>query len=354
MKDLKWVIFVVAGVMLMVTPLLGESATPTSEKVELNVYCGPLVYSSHVLSVGLSEIVKKYSKRIIINPVETKSNTQSFVEWKSLPPDKQKYAMGVVYPLTVYKARDGHPPFNEPWDNPRLLALVGHMGSPLWTLDPNIKSGFDLVGKRVSFFPRGSDALWATVRIAKHAWGLTEDKYRPRPLGGGATIDALLDGTLDAGWGGSVEKGLTGGWEEWLPNPASERLLSSAKTYVIDIPREGFIKAAAETGYPIDMMYIRHEAATFGKSKLPRFASVNCANSWWVSKDLPDDVVVELLTIMYEHANEFVNYHASGAHITKANLSTTGARKSDYHAAAVKFFESKGNKFYVDLFPSEK
>jgi len=325
-------------------------AKAAPKKVQLTLYCGPLGYSSYALSVGLSEIVNKYSQRIRIRPVETKSNTQSFVEWSSLPPEKQKYAMGVVYPLTVYKARKGEGPFKRPWDVPRVLALIAHMGCPIFTLNPNIKSGYDLVGKRVSFGPRGCDMEWAYLIIAKHAWGLTEDKFVRSPMGGGAAVDALLNGTLDAGFTGTVCEGLTGEWARWLPNPATERLLTRAKAYVISFPEEAFKKAAAETGYPIHLWYLGHEALNFGKSHLPRFGTFNCSNSWWVSKDLPDDIVTELLQIIYDHCDEFAKYHATGKFITRANLSTTAAQKRDFHPAALRFFRAKGNKFFEDLF----
>jgi TRAP-type uncharacterized transport system substrate-binding protein len=68
-----------------------------------------------------------------------------------------------------------------------------------------------------------------------------------------------------------------------------------------------------------------------------------------VSKNLPDDVVTELLSIIYDHVDEFANYHAVGKAITKKSLSMTYTTKDFYHPAARKFFEDKGNKFFEDV-----
>jgi TRAP-type uncharacterized transport system substrate-binding protein len=325
----------------------GNAFSASSDSYDITLYCGPLGYSSYTLSVGLSEIVNKNSTRIRILPLQTKSNTQSFMEWSMLPKERQTYAMGVVYPLTVSKAKAGVPPFKAPWDVPRLLGLVGNMGCPMFTLDPDIRDGKDLFDKRVSFGPRGSDMEWAYRKIAEKAWGLSEDKYKNSPSGFGVGVDALCDGTLDACIQGSLALTCTGDWEAWVPNPATDRLLSSRETYVISFPEKAFEGVSKASGYPL--YPIRYKPLTHGKSDLPKFISFNCSNSWWVSKDLPADVVNEILAIVYEHVGEFANYHASGRGITKQSLSMTYAKKASYHPAARKFYESKGNKFFEDV-----
>jgi TRAP transporter TAXI family solute receptor len=319
----------------------------SKETYNITLYCGTLGMASYILSVGMSEIVNKYSTRIRIQPMQTKANTHNIIEWSMLPAEKQTYAMGVVYPLTIWRAQRGEGSFRKPFDNPRLLALLANNGCPIWTVDPNIKTGKDLFGKRVSFSSRGTDLGWAYAKVAEKAFGLSLDKYKNSPTGHGPGADALLDGKLDAAMIGSVALTATGGWEKWAPIPPSARLCASKSTSVISFPVEAFDQVSKEIGFKI--YPIKYEAKKIGKSDLPRFASYNASNSWWVSKNLPDDVVTELLSIIYDHVDEFANYHAVGKAITKKSLSMTYTTKGFYHPAARKFFEDKGNKFFEDV-----
>jgi TRAP transporter TAXI family solute receptor len=328
----------------------GKALAASTDSYNITLYCGRLGMASYTLSVGLSEIVNKYSSRIRIQPMQTKANTQNIVEWSMLPKEKQMYAMGVVYPLTIWRAKRGEGSFRKPFDAPRLLALLANNGTPLWTVDPNIKSGKDLVGKRISFADRGTDLGWAYPKIAEKAWGLTPDKYKSVPTGHGPGANALIDGRLDVAMVGSVAFTATGGWEKWGPIPPSDRLLRSKKTYVVSFPEKAFKEVSEEIGFPL--YPIKYEAKKHGKSDLNRFVSFNCSNSWWVSKELPEDVVTEILSIIYEHADEFAKYHALGKSVTKQSLSMTYTNKTDYHPAALKFFEGKGNKFFQDVLRS--
>jgi len=327
-----------------------KSFAASKDAYNITLRCGRLGMSSYILSVGLSEIVNKYSSRIRIQPMQTKGNTQSFVEWSMLPKDQQKYAMGVTYPLTVLRAKDGQGSFKTPWDVPRILTLVGNAAGPLWTLDPNIKDGKDLVGKKVSLAARGTDLEWANRKIAEKAWGLTLDKYKNMPTGHAPGADALLDGTLDAAMVGAMTVTTTGGWEKWVPIPPTEKLLTTKETYAVSFPEEAFAEVSKDTGYP--MYPIKLEAKKIGKSNVPRTISFAVSNSWWVSKDMPDDVVEELLAIIYEHTDEFAKFHAVGKGITKQSLAMVYTDKKFFHPVAMKFLEGKGLKFFEDVYKS--
>ena len=68
------------------------------------------------------------------------------------------------------------------------------------------------------------------------------------------------------------------------------------------------------------------------------------SNSWWVYKSMPDDVVTEICSILYAHANEFVTYHASGKGITPKTLAEVAVAEKDFHPAAAAFYKGKGLK----------
>ena len=62
-------------------------------------------------------------------------------------------------------------------------------------------------------------------------------------------------------------------------------------------------------------------------------------------KDLPDDVVYEMLSIMYDHIDEFKNYHAVGKALTRENMGDIAVPVEGIHPAAIKFFKEKGIKY---------
>jgi TRAP-type uncharacterized transport system substrate-binding protein len=66
------------------------------------------------------------------------------------------------------------------------------------------------------------------------------------------------------------------------------------------------------------------------------------SNSWWVHESMPDEIVTEICNIIYDHADEFVKYHASGRAITAKTISNVAVDETDFHPAAIAFYKSKG------------
>ena len=147
------------------------------------------------------------------------------------------------------------------------------------------------------------------------------DKMKIVRGGMGDAKRALIDGTIDVGWASSVllTKRADGTWE-WVPVPAPGELFQTKKTYVISIPEEVIQKVAKSSGYPLAV----GRAAgghTFGKSTFDEPWTGNLfRSSWYVHKDMPDEIVTEILRVLWENADKFASYHATGKGISKENL----------------------------------
>jgi TRAP transporter TAXI family solute receptor len=335
---------------LLVVLLCAPPAIP-AEKIKMNLYCSRMGSSIYVLSVGLSEIVNRNSDRIELNPIETKSSTHGILEWYSLPEPKQKYAMGITSPPTMVLAKSAKKPFSRPWDKARILALCVNNPAPIVVRkDSNIKTGKDLFGKRISWGMRGAIMCQYYPLLAEEAWGLTPDKAKYTFLGFRRGAKALIDGTVDAAFQGGAAEAIPGrDWWSWYPNPGLEELASSQELRLISFPEETYSTVAKATGLP--WYPVKVEAINVGKSDLNRAIVLNASNTWWVSKDLPDDIVNELLTIIYDHVDDFATYHSTGKFITKDSLSLTQFDKTEFHPAAIRFYEGKSNRFFSDLHP---
>ena len=338
------------GFVSLVMVFLWASPAITAEKIKMKIYCSRMGSSIYVLSVGLSEIVNKYSDRIEISPIETKSSTHGILEWYSLPEGQQTYVIGITSPPTMVLAKNAKKPFSRIWDKARILALCVNNPAPIVVRkDSTIKTGKDLFGKRISWGMRGAIMCQYYPLLAENAWGLTENKAKYTFLGFSKGAKALIDGTVDAAFQGGAAEAIPGReWWSWYPNPGLEELASTQEIRLISFPEESYTTVRKRTGLPWYPAKI--EAISAGKSKLNRAIVLNASNTWWVSKDLPDDIVNELLTIIYNHANEFAAYHATGKYITKESLSMTQFDKTAFHPAAISFYKKKGNKFFSDLY----
>lgn len=336
-------VLVLCIISLLILPAcIGACAKPPeAEKIEITMLTHKLGTTSYVVSFALADIINANSTRLHATAIETKGSLPNLLEWQNLEPEKQKYVIAAVPPFYVHQAAVGDPPFETPFPVPKLIARVADYHNPLITLDLNIKSGKDMAGKRVSFGTAGSGSELVLLSLTKEAWGLTKDDINLTPLSFGPGADALIDGTVDVAMQAGTMIGTTEEWQPWLPNPAMEKLLSTKKCYVITFPEEAYAKASEMTGYPIQ--WSKCEAQTVGKSDLPRYNSFVFSTSWFISKDMPDDVVEELCAILYENVGKFKDYHAQGNYMTQDTL--TRLPRDLYHPAAIKFYGEKGETF---------
>lgn len=317
----------------------------SAKKVDLKLWGGPLGSSGYVLSFALAEIVNKYSNRIHMSAMESKGWSADIMGWQLLSEEEAKYLiLGGPSPIHIKQGRDGEKPLKGPFTEPKCLALMSHMPSPWATTDPKIKTASDLKGKRIIFGGARSAFTDCMVAILE-AWGLPKGEYKLAPGSFSHGADGIIDGIIDVSYMGSSAWG-PGVYKDWTPNPAAEKLYSSKVCYVIDPPLEAYKKAKEKTGYPIYALGCK--AKKVGLSSLPNFHGMVNDTSWWVHKALSDEIVKELCSIIYDHINEFGNYHATGKFMLHEALPDTACSKDWYHPVAIKFYEGKGLKFWEE------
>lgn len=329
--------FVILSVCLL--PVFSNRAS-AADKIELQIYSNPFGHTTYVLSFALAEIINKNSSRLHVTCMESKGSAANILYLQGNP-GAQKNTLVVANPFAVHQAANADPPFKKPFTGLKAISMIGNMCGFFVTTDPEIKTIEDLAGKRLTLGPKGITLEFIPRFILQNGYDIWEKIGRVGYTSFDGIKNALIDGTTDAGIMSSVMWGEEE-FKDWVPIPAADELLATKKCFLLDINLEAYKKAREATGYPLYALKAKPKA--FGKSDAFGGNRMWWSNSWWAHESMDGDVVKEVCSIMYDHAKEFVDYHASGQALTPKSLSSVAVPDSDFHPAAKRFYESKGLK----------
>lgn len=324
--------------MFLIFCSLGPALAESASKTEIQIYSNPFGNATYVLSFALAEIINKNSTQLHATCLESKGSAANIL-YLQKNPDALKNTVILGNQFAIKQAQRADPPFKEAFTGLKAIALIGNMGAFFVTLNPDIKTVQDLEGKSLALGPKGITLDYVPRYVLDYGAGVYKKIKRVNNTPFGAIKDALLDGTLDVGLQSSVMWG-EGEEKEWVPIPATDELLATKKCYLVEIPDGAGKKAREKSGYPIYLQ--KAKPIAFGKSDAFGGNRMIWSNSWWVHESMGGAVVNEICSIIYDHAGEFVKYHASGRAITAKTMSSVAASESDFHPAAVKFYKEKG------------
>jgi TRAP-type uncharacterized transport system substrate-binding protein len=327
-------------------PAVTSAAAPSTSQhapVTMRLYSHPSGGMAYVINFALSDIVNKNSKWLKINPLEstgTLENIKAIMD----NPDKKDVYFGAATTMGIDQLAAGLAPFDKlgPAKPVKWLTIMANISSTIVTLDPNIKTPADLAGKKFGLDTMGSSDQFVEEWLMEYAWKV-KDKVKIT-YGNAADIaaDRLMDGTIDVTWQGAMALG-DGEYKDWAPMPSFERLLSAKKAYFLDVT-------------PADMTIVRNQTKidslavvgikgkTVGKTDTVNAHGILNCLGWVIPNDMDSAIVTELITIIYDHAGDFANYHVGGKAITQASLGSIPVARDSYHPAVIKFLESKGVK----------
>ena len=313
-------------------------AQKTPDKVSIQILAlrfGTLGYAS---SFALADLINKRSTWLRATAIETKgtiANARTLAE-ETL---RRKNTV-ILNSLSVqHMAKNAKPPFRSPYHGLRALSLAYRVAGCLVTLDPNIKTGKDLIGKKVGIGKKGStSALWPEV-ILKYGWEVWDKLKSVQYLGYKESYDALRGGTLDAALFNNVIPGISA--------PAVKEFIASVPAfYTLSVPPEIIDKARRKSGLPIYPASIAARAIS-QKQKSP-YAGFSFTIGWWADKELPDNIAYEIARIIYEDYKMLWGYHAGLKGITHETMALAAGKEQEFHSGAIKFFNEKGMKVGVE------
>ena len=225
--------------------------------------------------------------------------------------------------------------------NPKLRFLTA-----LWpdvtqfvvTQSSGINSIKDIKGKRFSVGAAGSGTEYSTRMILKVIGGLTFDDIKKEHLGYFESSQAMQNGQLD---GMNAEGG--------IPTSAvSEIFASATKVKILEFSDEDYQKLAKEV--PFYIQYTIPANTYKGQDKPVKTLGVKCAIVG--SSDLPEDLVYNLVKVMYENLATIKPAHKVLDYLTLEGA-VKGLPPVPLHAGAVKYFKEKGIQIPAELIPPE-
>jgi len=340
MKRIELFQFIGKILAIVIIPALVLVAAPVQagKKIEIQIWSNPLGSTGYTLSFGLAEIINKYSDKYTASCVETKSQSVNMLHLIKEPSARKNT---IIYgnPPGYDNCKFGKPPFDKPYSNFGWISLVGNVIVVPVTTDPKIKKVEDLKGKRIAVGPKGHSTEFCPRLVLKNGYGIW-DTLKINNLTFGGAKNALMDGTLKVGMAAAIVLGPGG---KWKGNPATDELLTSRKCQLLSFSEEAIAKAREASGY--SLFPITVGPRKYGKTIITKpVTGIALSLAWLVDKSMPDEYVKDILGIIYEHADEFAKFHATGKGITKKTMPKIGAPSSDFHPAAIKFYEDHGLK----------
>jgi len=307
------------------------------EQVAIEILSMGFGGSGYVASFALSDLINKHSPWLRATCIQTGGSIENL---KTLNAEPKRRKNTIIYGswIAPYLSSKGLPPFTAKYGGARALSLAMNVVCFFATLDPNIKTGKDIAGKRVGFPPKASIGYINQQMVMKYAWNVW-DTIKKEFLGWTACINALRDGMVDVAIANPIMAGDTA-----LPNPALVELLAGAKkVYWIPITEDDLKIVREKSGYPLGRSLVC-PAGALGPKQPNAVEGGRAVNNWWADVEFPNDAAYEVCRIIKEHYKAFWPYHASLKGLNPEMMGKAGSQESYFHPGAVKFYKEQGLK----------
>jgi TRAP transporter TAXI family solute receptor len=308
----------------------------------IEIWSNPLGTAGYVMSFALADILTRYSDgRFVATGVESKGFVVNHFHLLDHP---EARGHTIIYSLNigVDKHMMGMHPFDEPYDGFKYIALTGYIVCGLVSASPHITEIEDLVGKRVAVGHKGHSTEWANRYILHYGYGIWA-QLKPSFLPFAGARDALLGGKVDVAHIAVVIISPEGGW---VGVPASEELLTVERTYLISYSEEALARTREKTGiglFPLSVL-----PREVGKTPAQPWTGFAITTAWMVHRDMPDEIVYEIVRVIYENAHRFADYHITGKGLTRETIARVFAPRDMFHPAAIRFYEARDVKVGVE------
>lgn len=316
-------------------------AQTKKEPFQIEISTLPTGFASYLIGVGLADLINKKSTLIRATHIEGRSPV---VHMRTLitKPEKRKNYLFFNTTWDIWEAKRRLGPFEKipfNYDEFKFIFLMGVAGNGLCTLDPNIKTLKDIVGKRVIFDSTPGGGREIVYKGIMSELGIPVDKIKYQYASGEAASAALRDGMADVIYSGSALKTLP---YTHIASPFTAELIATKNVYFISFEEKGIKSFKEKTGHPLDFQVLPPKI--LGPLQTEPYTILLKPLGFCAHQDMPEDVVFELLRVVYENAHLLKEYTPMAEIITKETLASLGIPEGGYHPAAQKFFRGKGVK----------
>jgi len=274
-RILLWSLMAVAIASLALTP----GGTALAKEYKGKVGGGPTGGTFNTFTNAMAVYVPKQLPDVKLTAVGSGGSVENVKRVNSGESD-----FGLCYAVDLALAANGGLPKDETkYDNVRVMGfLYGAPAQLVVRADSGYKSAMDLAGKRVAVGNAGSGAAASAERFFRHI-GLW-DNFKPQFLGYSPAASAFKDGKIDAFW--------------LLVGYPNRSIIEAAVQVPIALINVG--DDAETSGFYKEFAYLPSEipAGTYGEG-MPACASFQDACLLCVNKDVPEDVVYEVMKTLW-------------------------------------------------------
>ena len=328
-----WFMFSVCFVLLF---FVGSMAYAEKYKVEISgLWAGTNPYS---IAVAWAKLINDNSDNVEAIAREGRGPN---VDMKSIikDPEKGKHLVFFLAEDSVWGAKEGFAGWKQfkgkyDFDNFRHLSLIGFTSDVLLTLDPEIKTMADLNGKSVVI--SNVSATSAKAVGFKKTFELAGVKPKYEYLGMKALVESLRDGLVDVVHGGVNVLGP----DQYAPSPYLRELFATKKVYPVSLNKKDVLEMKKETGHPGTVVTFPPKAIDEYQTG-PVVALGKCM-TWGAHKDLPDEVVAEILRIYLANISSFGEITPGAKILNRESIAAMDVPESRYHPAAARFYKDNG------------
>jgi uncharacterized protein len=294
----------------------------------------PFGTSTYVLGSALEDISKKYHPWLRISHSETPGLVYNIKKLDKEPALKKTTFIGVTLG-SDWLAQKGLKPFDKSHPGAKLLGNFNLGATWLASLNPKIKTGKDLVGKKIGL-GKMTQVIWGCEAdwLIRLGWGFG-DKVKIQYLGESEAPKALIDGLVDAAIiGGYIDPTA---WQ-FIPGPPTLELLASGRS-ITHIPwGEDAVKRTIAGNIKVVPLTIPANTIQGQNEPLEAFSD---PIAWVAYPEFPNDVAYEITKLMIKNVSVFKEYHALGKLMSPKGL-VWGWDREAIHVGALKAYQEAG------------
>lgn len=292
-------------------------------------------------SYAMTQVVNRWSDWLTL---EIKTTGGSVSHNKGIAVASPEEKRGVIYTNVVATnvlIRQGAFPFDTAYTGGRAIAAFGMSLRSLATYDTEIKSIYDLSGKRVMSLPKTfSSSIINMMLIDAGKWPVTDVIWSYGFAPGGPLRDGTIDaGTLDV-------NGPIGG-----PYVAGEDImrLNAEKPGVraLGWPLE-VIEAVRDLGFYLPSLEdLTVPAGIYGPTQTEAIYGLPTIFAWYADEALSDDVTYEIARILHQHTDYFKEVYPPASVVQEA-WGRLPIPEDQFHPGSLKYFKEAGLPIGLD------
>jgi TRAP transporter TAXI family solute receptor len=325
----------ILGILLVTVFVLLKLTTSFAAESKVTAMCTPFGTGGYVITNALEEISKKSGGGFVVKTTETPGVIFNIKKLNKSPEDK-KNSIFISSKTSAWMSTQAMGPYKEKYPAPKLIANYVQVIYWLASTSADIKTGKDLVGKKIGLGRAAQDVYGRfPTWIVKKGWDFG-DKVEIMALGLKPALRALLDGNVDAAIMNSFIDLKTG---KLLTSPLFMELLASGKT-VSSIP---WTKKAIENvnaqGYPLTQITLNPGVM---KGYDGAFEGVVEPAGWWAYPELSDELAYQVTKLIIDNLDKFIEYHKVLGKVMTPKALLYGVTQKDIHPGALKAYKEAG------------